>query len=642
MVRLFQLLILFLCLFSGQASAYDVMTWVSSSYIKESKIVLESSYGGISVKSALSRVGLQFWEISSKSTVSLTNSTDADVRWFADWGKRNNIGILLTVVNYGLTEHNYNGFDWTLVKSACYGTQGSTMIVNLLAEVDKYDLAGIDLDFEGEDAQGGPFTNDDKIKYAVFVNNLCDSLHVRGKICTIDSYPGNDYGAPKPNWWSSWKGRIDAIHTMGYTSSYWSSPTDISYQGEQNFAINAGIEPQKVLMGMPMWVNNWAGNDNNTGTSNIENLNFIHNCLQYTTGISLWDIHTPVDVINGTNIHPWTSDAVWKLIKAIHDGEVSDITQCPAYPGSGKIIDDMSNIGMNLKGGLWSAFSDNWSRSAADQANSTKVLTSNRSFDMALQYGTYGDIAPGYMPDPLAGMELKSIIKTFSKVGADGAEAGFVMNFLPVDRSLDTTAQAWEIAKVGVERDLSAFKKLVVGAQGTAGKNIHIFLRTKAQLADYAAGYGGYFTCSGKYEDFELPFASLKAIWGSGPLGFDAKHALQLTIEYVDLAPPSELALNIAGVAVDTSVVSIRHLISTQAEQNKPELPFYQLRPDGIYFNSAEKTTVNLYTMEGRLLMNSTFNNDYLNWGSTLLSGVYIVRIQRTKQTFAEKIIISK
>lgn len=642
MKKLLQLLIYCGYIFHFPASAQEVMTWVSPYYINDSKTVLETSYGGIPVKSSLSRVGLQFWNISSKGSVSLLHSTDVDVRWFANWGKQNNIKILLTVVNDGSIENGYRGFDWTLVRAACYGTRGDTLIANLLAEVDKYDLSGIDLDFEGEDGQGGPFTNDDNIKYAVFVNKLCDSLHARGKICTIDSYPGNEWGAPRPDWWSSWKDKIDAIHTMGYTSSYWSCPTEGSYQGQQDLAIKAGIEPQKLLLGMPMWVDNWAGSNSNTGTSNTENLNYILNCLQHQTGIALWDIHTPVDVINGTSIHPWTSDTVWRLIKAIHDKQVPDPGRCPSNPASGKIIDDMSNTGMNLKGGLWSAFSDNWSRTGADQANSTRVLTPDRSYDMALQYGTWGDIAPGYIDEPVTGQELKSIIKTFSMAGGDAAEGGFVMNFLPVDRSLDTTAQAWDIAKVGVERDLSAFNKLVVGAQCTSGKKIRIFLRTKAQQSVYDAGYGGYFTCSGNYEDYELPFASLKPIWGNGPTGFDAKHSLRLTIEYVDMAPPSELTLNIAGVAADTSVLTIKHHTADQVEKNITARSFYQIRPDGIYFNSSVETTINLYSIEGRLLLSSSFCNDHLNWGSSFPTGIYIIRIQRANQTSAGKVVIVK
>lgn len=645
MVKLFRILIIYGFLFSGFASAHEVMTWVSPYFINDSKTVLATSFGGIPVRSTLSRVGLQFWNISSKGAVSLQSNlnkqiTDAEVNWWVNWGKQNSIKILLTVVNDGVTEYGNNGFDWRLVRAACYGLQGNILIANLLAEVDKFDLAGVDLDLEGEDAQG-PYTDDDKTKYAIFVNNLCDSLHARGKICTIDSYSETIYGAPRASWWGSWKDKIDAIHTMGYTADYWSNPTQNSYQNLQDLAIKAGIAPAKLLFGLPMWVDKWAGSDNNLGTSNIDNLNYIHNCLTNKTGVTLWDIHAPASVIKGTNIHPWTSDKVWQLLKAIRMDESADPMQCPTNPASGKIIDDMSNIGMNLKGGLWTAFSDNYSRTTADQVNSTKVLTADRKFDMALQYGSYGDIAPGYTDKSGSGMEIKSIVKTLGKVGSDAAEAGFVMNFMPVDRSLNPAAQAWETAKIGVERDLSKYRKLVVGAQGTAGKKIRIYLRTKAQLAIYAAGYGNYFTCSGNYEDFELPFVSLKPIWGSSSTGFDASHTLQLTVEYVDFAPPSELMLNIAGVAVDTSVVSIKHLTANQIFPNKTDRKCYQLRPSGIFFDSDGQTTLSLYSVEGQLILISKFNGNQFEWGTSMRSGIYLIRIQRAMETYAEKIIIS-
>ncbi len=642
MRKAWQLIFMFGFWYSCNSSGQEVMTWVSSGFISESKTILADSFGGISVKSAISRVGLQFWNISSKGTVSLSNSTPADVQWFGDWGKLNNVKILLTAINYGLAEHSYNGFDWTLVRAACYGSRGDTLIGNLLAEVDKYNLDGIDLDFEGEDGQGGPFTQTDNLNYSVFVNKLCDSIHSRGKLCTIDSYPGNLYGAPKPDWWTSWKEKIDAIHTMGYTSTYWNQPTDMSYQAQQNLALKAGIKPGKVLMGLPMWVDKWAGTNNNTGTSNIENLNFILNCLQHQTGIALWDIHTPVDVISGTNIHPWTADTVWRLIKAIHDGRVPDSSRCPALQLSEKIIDNLSNTGVNLKGGLWNAFSDYFSRSAADQANSTKVLSANRSFDLALQYGTYGDIAPGYSIDPTNGPEIKCIVKTISKVGTDAAEGGLTQNFLPVDPSIDPSAQPWEIAKIGVERDLSAYNKLIVGAQCSSGKQIRIFLRSKTQLASYAAGYGDYFNCTGNFKDYELPFASLTPVWGAGPAGFDATHCLQLTVEFVDPSPPNELSLNIAGIGVDTSVLSFKHIIATQSTQNKFTREIYQLRKDGIYFNSSRETSVAIYSIDGRLICSTKFNADHFNWLLGFVAGIYIIRFQRESNVFVEKFIISR
>jgi hypothetical protein len=391
-----------------------------------------------------------------------------------------------------------------------------------------------------------------------------------------------------------------------------------------------------------MWVNNWSGSSSNTGTSNIENLNYILNCLYNQGGIALWDIHTPAGYIEGTNIHPWTADMVWQLIKDIHDGRIPDTSRCPSLPSEEKIIDDMSNIGMNRQGGIWSAFSDNWSRDEADLINSTSVMVPDGSFDMALQYGSYGDIAPGYIWDPGAGQELKSLIRTFSKAGTEPAEGGFVMNFLPVDILLDTTAEAWEVAKVGVERDLSAYSKLVVCIQCTSGKKIMIFLRTKEQQALWAAGYGGYFDCTGNYEDYELLFANLKPIWGNNPAGFDARHSLRLTISYIDPSPPDEININIAGVGVDTSMLNIKHPVADAVEKNRSDKSFYQIRSDGIYFNSTVTTTISLLSVDGRLLFSSSCYGDHFNWGSSIPTGIYIIRIQFEGTIFTEKVIITK
>ena len=643
MKHFFISLIIIACFVSRPVKAFEVMSWVSPWNIPDSKTVLASSYGGVTVGSTLSRLGLQFWDLYSNGNVSLATSSSnvqaADVTWFANWGKQNNVKIFLCVVNDGSIEHSYNGFDWTLVRSACYGNTADITIRNLLKEVDKYDLAGIDLDFEGEDAQGGPFTNADNINYAIFVNKLADSLHARGKLCTVDTYPAEGYGAPKPSWWGSWKTKIDAIHTMGYTSSYWSCPTAFSYQGQQDFAIKEGVDPQKVLLGMPMWVDNWAGGDNNTGTSNVDNLNYILNCLQYQTGITLWDIHYPVAFIDGTTIHPWTADTVWHLMKAIHDGQAPNAKKCTVINPSGKVIDDMSNHGINLKGGEWSAFSDYWSRTTANQVNSTKVLIPDLSYDMALGTSNYGDITKGYLDVPGKGSYIESTIKTLALSGTDPANGGFIMNFLPVNPSLDTTAQLWDAGKIGVERDLSAYKTLVVGAQCTAGKSIRIYLRTKAELAAYDAPYLETFTCSGNYEDFVLTFANLKPLWGNGPTGFDAVHSLQLTIDYVDPNPPSSINLNIAGVAVDTSVIAL-HNSATSIQNVMPQTNALKYFADknGIHFSDAMQTEVRLMSMDGKVLCDKTFNSNDESWGMSLSDGIYLLQIIRDRQITNAKI----
>lgn len=623
----------------------DVITWVPTYALASSKKVLQSSFGDVAVKDALTQVGLQFWNIHTSGTVKLIDVNETDVQWFTTWGKQSNIKILLTVVNFGTQEFGYNGFDWRLVRKACYGTRGDTMIINLLKEVDYYDLDGIDLDFEGESSAGGPFTDEDATQYAVFVNKLCDSLHARNKICTSDSYPFGPWGCPLPSWWSQWK-TIDAIHGMGYTSTYWNATAEKSYQGQQNLAIAAGISPEKYMLGMPMWVDNWSGASNNIGVSNIDNLNYILNCLHHKTGIALWDIHTPETFIAGTTIRPWSSDTVWKLIKAIKTGISTNPLNCPDSTINPKIIDDMRFSGSNIRGGLWTAFSDYYARAAADKENSTKVLTTDKLFDLALQYGSYGEIWPGYEETPEFNNALNAEIQTISLAGTSNANAGFTMHFLPVDLSLDSTAAAWETAKVGVEQDLSAFQKLVVGAQCTAGKKIRIYLQNKSGAKVYAAPYGLTFNCTGNYEDYELPFATLPRLWGTGS-GFDASHCLKLSIDFSDASPPDTVAVSIIGVAVDTSVVGIKNIHTSIASSEHNAFSF------SIYPNPAQhlimldintnstninaNNTIEIINTLGQTVFYSTINstNEEVNSRYTInltsiQNGLYFVKINNT------------
>ena len=87
------IVLLYFVLIILNVKASEVMSWVSPWNISDSKTVLASSYGGVSVKSTLNRLGLQFWDLYSNGSVSL-NTTNAnvqvsDVTWFANWGKQN-------------------------------------------------------------------------------------------------------------------------------------------------------------------------------------------------------------------------------------------------------------------------------------------------------------------------------------------------------------------------------------------------------------------------------------------------------------------------------------------------------------------------------------------------------------------------
>ena len=87
----------------------------------------------------------------------------------------------------------------------------------------------------------------------------------------------------------------------------------------------------------------------------------------------------------------------------------------------------MAVAGVNLEGGIWIADGDYWSRTVADQVNSSKVWNSAKDYDMANGEGTWGDITRGYASSVLSG-----VIETTAPVaGASSpwASAGLVMEF---------------------------------------------------------------------------------------------------------------------------------------------------------------------------------------------------------------------
>jgi hypothetical protein len=564
------LLIALLFLAPRSALSAEVTAWVPWYGIAGSKAVLQNTYGGIPVDQVVSRVGLQFWNITSVGKVELLSLdssapalvTDADVRWFVDWGATHNVKILLTVVNNGQKENGYASFDWRLVRSACYGTRADTTIRNLLAIVDSLDLGGVDLDLEGELAAGGPFTPTDDASYAPFVGKLADSLHARNMLLTVDAYPTESSGgAPRPSWFSSWVDKADAIHGMGYFADYWSAPGANGYQAQQDVAMAEGLAGNVLQLGMPMWLNAWAGDQSGTGVRHIDNLNYVLNCMEAQTGVTLWDIHHPsVATVSSSTpeAFPWTQDSVWILMKAIRDGVAPDTSRCPHLTNNPKVIDDFTNKGVNLGGGLWAASSDFWSRSATTRAaEGTEVLNAAGDHDMVAGYGSWGDIGKGYV-DLGSQNVFQMIVKSYNTANG-GTYGGVVMNFLPVDVSQDPTAQSWEVAKVGVERDLSAFDSLMVGVQCELGKQVRVSIDSKAWLLARTAGaYGKSFDCTGEFQDLALKFAELTPVWGSGPTGFDAAHALRLMVDWIDPAPPAAHAITLLGVAVDTSVVALR------------------------------------------------------------------------------------
>jgi hypothetical protein len=113
-----------LCMYCSTAHSSEVMTWIPPYNIAESKRVLDTTFANIPVSEAISRVGLQFWNIDTSGNVILRNDgyavapTDSIVQDLSQWGKSKNVKILMTIYNNGTDIYGYKSFDWRLVRKS--------------------------------------------------------------------------------------------------------------------------------------------------------------------------------------------------------------------------------------------------------------------------------------------------------------------------------------------------------------------------------------------------------------------------------------------------------------------------------------------------------------------------------------------
>jgi len=127
----------------------------------------------------------------------------------------------------------------------------ATVVANLIAMVDRYDLDGLDVDIEGElmtrvDAQGN---------YTPFIRQLADALHARSKLLSAatGSYPGGmapDSALPF----------FDLIGIMSYdqVGPTWGAPgaehsTYAQAQADLALWIRKGVPARKLALGMPFY-----------------------------------------------------------------------------------------------------------------------------------------------------------------------------------------------------------------------------------------------------------------------------------------------------------------------------------------------------------------------------------------------------
>jgi hypothetical protein len=301
----------------AQASRPPVIGWVPPYALAESMRALEATP---SVAGGLTRIGLQFWNPSAdgKSVVFApidktgTPVTAADVVRFRDWAKRRGIPVLLTVYN---NSQVIGHWDWPLARNA-FINQRAAFTQALVAEMDRHGLDGIDLDLEGE----GDFTAD-REPYARFVAELSKILKPRGKLLTIDSFHSPCANAPNMSWWPDWKGRIDAIHSMGYADLYEGSTATFTpagkpvceggaqlfkYSWQLQYGLKAGYRVDQIVLGMPTWVDTWG--EGGQGSGLVSHLNEVRDL---GAGIALWDLQLQAP--------GWKSPGTWDAVKALRD-----------------------------------------------------------------------------------------------------------------------------------------------------------------------------------------------------------------------------------------------------------------------------------------------------------------------------------
>ena len=281
-----------LSLFASSVSANEVMAWVPPYGIAPSKTTLGGTYGKYKAKDGLSHIGLQFWFPTSTGGVTFAGPTASDVQWFTDWGKTNNVKVLLTIYNAT------NGWNWTLAVQA-FANNRTAFANALVAEMEEYKLDGVDIDLEGNKLA----TSANRTEFKAFILELSALLKPKGKILSICTFNDlNSDNLPDQSWYADWVGKIDYIHVMGYDEMYETASNKAqAYSAQQNLGAKAGYARSQVSMGLP-------GKDSWGGGSAIQHLNECLTKPVEPASICIWDLQFSAG---------WKTEEVWDAMVKI-------------------------------------------------------------------------------------------------------------------------------------------------------------------------------------------------------------------------------------------------------------------------------------------------------------------------------------
>jgi hypothetical protein len=292
--------------------AHDVMGWIPPYNLEASRQAIAHKAGAVTLDQCLTRMGLQFWLVSPEGTLSYAERgeklSDKDVALFRDWARAHGVKVQLTVYN-----HDGKAWDWARARSA-FGAHRATFVKSLVAEMERLDLDGVDLDLEGE----GSF-DADRAAYGEFVAALSTALRAKGRLLTVDSFHSPCANAPNMSWWSDWKGRIDFIHSMGYGDLYEASTEAFTPPGgvpcangapifkfswQTAYGLGAGFPAAQLGMGLPSWVYEWGGSPLPRHLDDLAKLG---------AAAAIWDIP---GMMGDAKESRWSSEAAWKALAA--------------------------------------------------------------------------------------------------------------------------------------------------------------------------------------------------------------------------------------------------------------------------------------------------------------------------------------
>jgi hypothetical protein len=269
-----------------------IMTWVPPYSITQCRARLNKDVDGIGPKDALTHLALQFWNPTPEGGVVKTAQFgeigDATIIEFRDWARQHGIRTMLCV---------YNGvgkWDWMLAHAA-FANHREPFIGALIAEMERLDLDGIDIDLEGT----GEFESS-KEPYVAFIRSLGERLHAKQKQLTVDTF-AYKWNAPNQTWWADLFPHVDGLNSMGYEEIGVDAPAWRSYTAQK---AAAGEQAPHLILGVSAAKSDWQGH------TVEEHMQWIF--ADSSVGVAFWD---------ATFIAPyWSTSESWKGLKKMRAG----------------------------------------------------------------------------------------------------------------------------------------------------------------------------------------------------------------------------------------------------------------------------------------------------------------------------------